>query len=126
MEQTNIRHVHPGDIGGTFPVIVVDVSFISLRTIAGHLAEMAEHGGDLIALVKPQFEVGRQNLGRGGIVRDGATRARAVAAALESLSRAGFGALGIIRSPIEGGDGNVEYLAWLRKGDRGMLLEIPA
>jgi 23S rRNA (cytidine1920-2'-O)/16S rRNA (cytidine1409-2'-O)-methyltransferase len=126
LEQTNIRQVGPEDLGGRFPVIVVDVSFISLRTISLSLAEMAEHGSDLIALVKPQFEVGRQNLARGGIVRDADARARAVTAVLASLNQAGFGPLGLIRSPIEGGDGNVEYLAWLRKGERGTVLEIPA
>jgi 23S rRNA (cytidine1920-2'-O)/16S rRNA (cytidine1409-2'-O)-methyltransferase len=126
VERTNIRNVLPADLGGTFPAIVVDVSFISLGTIASRLAEMADQGGDLIALIKPQFEVGRENLGRGGVVRDTAARSRAVAATLESLSRAGLGPLGLIRSPIAGGDGNVEYLVWLRKGERGALLEIPA
>ncbi len=126
LEQTNVRSVGATDLGGRFLAIVVDVSFISLGTISPNLAGLAADGADLIVLVKPQFEVGRHNLGRGGVVRDEVARARAVSAALDSLTRVGFGHLGLIRSPLQGGDGNVEYLAWLRKGERGVALEVPS
>ena len=126
LERTNIRTVSPEQLGGTFPVVVVDLSFISLRVVARSLSAVAADGADLIVLVKPQFEVGRAGLGHGGIVRDPAIRARGVLAAIEGLAVAGLGARGLIRSPIEGGDGNVEYLLWLRKGEEGLTMEVPA
>ena len=70
LEKTNIREVSPKQVGGPFPVVVVDLSFISLRVVAGSLAAVAADDADLIVLIKPQFEVGRAGLGHGGIVRD--------------------------------------------------------
>ena len=125
-DQTNIRHVSPQELGAPFPAIVVDVSFISLSTIAPHLASLAGDMADLVVLVKPQFEVGRSNLGHGGVVRDPATRARAVVTVVNALAGSGLGAQGLIRSPLEGGDGNVEYLLWLRKGATGVAMRVPA
>lgn len=123
--RTNFRLVSPEALGGPFPVVVADLSFISLCTVASKLAQSTVQGGDLIVLVKPQFEVGKGQVGRGGIVRDPALRRAAVVNVIECLGRAGLGARGLIRSPIEGGDGNVEYLLWLRKGDLGLALEVP-
>lgn len=125
-EKTNIRAVSAERLGGPFPVVVVDLSFISLRVVARSLATVATEGADLVVLIKPQFEVGRAGLGHGGIVRDPTIRARGVVTAVEALSAAGLGARGLIRSPIDGGDGNVEYLLWLRKGDKGLRMEVPA
>jgi 23S rRNA (cytidine1920-2'-O)/16S rRNA (cytidine1409-2'-O)-methyltransferase len=125
-EKTNVRHVSPEEIGGPFPIVVVDLSFISLRVVAGQLAVLVAREGDLVVLVKPQFEVGRAGLGHGGIVRDPEIRARAVVEAVNYLVAAGLGARGIIRSPIDGGDGNVEYLLWLRKGEESLKVEVPA
>ena len=125
VEKTNIRAVTPDHVGGPFPLVVVDLSFISLRVVAKPLAAVAEDGADLVILVKPQFEVGRAGLGHGGIVRDPAIRATGVVTAVEALAAAGLGARGLIRSPIDGGDGNVEYLLWLRKGDEGLNMEVP-
>ena len=124
-EKTNIRTVSVEQLGGPFPVVVVDLSFISLRLVAHQLTTMAGPGGDLVVLVKPQFEVGRSGLGHGGIVRDPVIRARAVIDTVEGLVAAGLGAQAIIRSPIEGGDGNVEYLLWLRKGEESLNMEVP-
>ncbi len=126
VEQTNIRQISPGDLGAPFPAIVVDVSFISLTTVAAHLAALAGEHADLVVLVKPQFEVGRSNLGHGGVVRNDTLRAQAVEAVIDSLSGAGLGAQGLIRSPLEGGDGNVEYLLWLRKGAGSAVIGMPA
>ncbi|MEX1126844.1 MAG: TlyA family RNA methyltransferase [Acidimicrobiia bacterium] len=125
IEKTNIRTLNAEQIGGPFPVVVVDLSFISLRVVAGSLAAVAADGADLIILIKPQFEVGRGGLGHGGIVRDPAIRARAVAGAIDCLVVEGLGARGLIRSPIDGGDGNVEYLLWLRKGEESLKMEVP-
>jgi len=125
-EKTNIRSVSAEQLGGRFPLIVVDLSFISLRVVAGQLATLAEQDSDLVVLIKPQFEVGRSGLGHGGIVRDPVIRARAVIDTVDTLVAAGLGAQGIIRSPIDGGDGNVEYLLWLRKGEESLKMEVPA
>ncbi|MGH8912941.1 MAG: TlyA family RNA methyltransferase [Acidimicrobiia bacterium] len=126
LERTNFRLVDIAEIEGPFPVIVADLSFISLCTVAEKLFEAAVAGADLIVLVKPQFEAGRRQVGKGGIVREQTIRAEAVGKVIECLSAVGLGARGLIRSPIEGGDGNVEYLLWLRKGAISLPLEVPA
>jgi 23S rRNA (cytidine1920-2'-O)/16S rRNA (cytidine1409-2'-O)-methyltransferase len=102
------------------------MSFISLCTVAAKLAESVEEEGDLILLVKPQFEAGRRQVGKGGVVRNQSIRVEAVVKVVACLARVGLGAMGIVKSPIEGGDGNVEYLLWLRKGEEGVPLEVPA
>jgi 23S rRNA (cytidine1920-2'-O)/16S rRNA (cytidine1409-2'-O)-methyltransferase len=126
IEKTNIRAVSVEEIGGPFPAVVVDLSFISLCVVSRALAAVAGDGADLVVLVKPQFEVGRAGLGHGGIVRDPVIRARAVRAAVDCLIGAGLAARGLIRSPIDGGDGNAEYLLWLRKGGESLKVEVPA
>jgi 23S rRNA (cytidine1920-2'-O)/16S rRNA (cytidine1409-2'-O)-methyltransferase len=125
MERTNFRTVDLSRLDVPYPIIVADVSFISLCAIALKLEEAAVDEGDLILLVKPQFEAGKGNVGHGGVVRDSEVRERAVRDVIECLAEAGLGARGIIRSPIEGRDGNTEYLLWLRKGDEGIALEVP-
>ncbi|MGH8949266.1 MAG: TlyA family RNA methyltransferase, partial [Acidimicrobiia bacterium] len=125
MERTNFRLVDPAQLDGPFPVIVADLSFISLCAVAAKLEETAGDRADLVLLVKPQFEAGKGNVGRGGVVRDHEVRVGAVRKVIKCLEEVGFGARGIIRSPIEGRDGNVEYLLWLRKGDEGIALEVP-
>ncbi len=125
-ERTNFRLVDISGIGGPFPMIVADLSFISLCAVAGKLAEAATDDADLILLVKPQFEAGKGQVGRGGIVREQSIRDEAIRKVIECLGEVGLGARGLIRSPIEGGDGNVEYLLWLRKGGVSLPLEVPA
>jgi len=125
IERTNFRSVDPAAIGGPFPLIVADLSFISLCTVADKLAEAAMDGADLVVLVKPQFEAGKGRVGEGGVVRDQTIRERAVRKVIDCLGKAHLGARGLIRSPIEGGDGNVEYLLWLRKGEVSLPLEVP-
>jgi 23S rRNA (cytidine1920-2'-O)/16S rRNA (cytidine1409-2'-O)-methyltransferase len=126
LERTNFRLVDTGEVGGPFPLVVADLSFISLCAVAEKLAGAAEDSGDVIVLIKPQFEAGKGNVGRGGVVQDHEVREGAVKKVIECLGAAGLGARGLIRSPIEGGDGNVEYLLWLRKGEPGRPLEVPA
>jgi 23S rRNA (cytidine1920-2'-O)/16S rRNA (cytidine1409-2'-O)-methyltransferase len=125
LERTNFRLVDPTDIGGPFPVIVADLSFISLCAVAAKLAEAAADHADFILLVKPQFEAGKGQVGKGGIVQGQSIREQTVAKVIACAGEAGLGALGLIRSPIEGGDGNVEYLLWLRKGEVSVPLEVP-
>jgi 23S rRNA (cytidine1920-2'-O)/16S rRNA (cytidine1409-2'-O)-methyltransferase len=126
MERTNFRLVDVDRLGAPFPVVVADLSFISLCTVAGKLAAVCEPGADLILLVKPQFEAGKGQVGHGGVVRDQAIRERAVRKVVDCLGEIGLGARGLIRSPIEGRDGNIEYLLWLRKDAEGLELEVPA
>ena len=114
----------PG-LGGCFDLLVADLSFISLRTVAPSLAGLTCEPGDAVVLVKPQFEVGRASLGSGGVVRDPDARAAAVMEVLSSLDAAGLGAQDIMWSPLEGGDGNVEYLVWAVKGAAVKHLEAP-
>lgn len=109
---TSVRDVGPQDVGGPFALLVTDLSFISLTLVAERLAALVQPGGDIVALVKPQFEVGRTRLGKGGVVRDAGHRRDAVVAVLESLSAAGLAPRGLAPSPLRGTDGNDEYLLW--------------
>lgn len=118
---TNIRTVRPGDLGEPFDLVVVDVSFISLRQVLPVVAGLLAPGGDVVALVKPQFEAGRQAVGRGGIVRDPATRERVLHEVLDVALRHGLSASGLRRSPVTGTHGNQEYLVWLRPGLPGRM-----
>lgn len=116
IERTNFRYADPVEIGAPFEVIVVDVSFISVTTIAPNLAACGGPGTDYVVLVKPQFEVGRDDVGRGGIVKDPALHASSVRSVAEALAAVGLGALGAVASPIMGTKGNREFLVWARSG----------
>jgi 23S rRNA (cytidine1920-2'-O)/16S rRNA (cytidine1409-2'-O)-methyltransferase len=127
LERTNFRLIDPGSLEKMpFSIVVADLSFISICAVAANLAAVSSDKGHLILLVKPQFEAGKGEVGGGGVVRRQETRDRVVDEVCECLERAGLGARGIIRSPIEGRDGNVEYLLWLRKGEDRIALEVPA
>lgn len=114
-EGTNIRSVSPVMLGAPFDLITVDLSFISLDTVADVLARLGGDGSDWIVLVKPQFELQRDELGKGGVVRSEAARRRALHKAVSSLAKAGLVTVGAIESPVHGGDGNQEALLWLRR-----------
>lgn len=124
MERTNFRHVSQAEIG-VFALIVADVSFISLCTLAGKLSEVGEEGADYLLLVKPQFEAERSKVGRGGIVDDPLVWEATLQKVVACLDAAGIGARDVTASPIKGSDGNVEYLLWLRKGYEAVDLEVP-
>jgi 23S rRNA (cytidine1920-2'-O)/16S rRNA (cytidine1409-2'-O)-methyltransferase len=125
-DRTNLRHLTPEEAGGTFDLVVGDLSFISLCTVAPALARLASPGADLILLVKPQFEVGRGEVGRGGLVRAPDRRRWAVERVVACLDAQGLGAQGVIASPITGAKGNREYLLWARQGARAVEgLEVP-
>jgi 23S rRNA (cytidine1920-2'-O)/16S rRNA (cytidine1409-2'-O)-methyltransferase len=114
LDRVNIRLAPPDLLPEPVDLIVVDVSFISLRLVLPALSLLAKPGADLIALVKPQFEVGRADVGKGGIVRDEAARARALAEVRAAAATLGYQVLGDTVSPITGSKGNVEFLLHLR------------
>src|SRR5205807_2594813 len=110
----NIRLAPPDLLPERVDLIVIDVSFISLRLVLPVLPAFGKPGAPVIALVKPQFEVGRADVGKGGIVRDEAARARALAEVREAAAALGFTVVADTTSPITGGKGNVAFLLALR------------
>ncbi|WP_028479854.1 TlyA family RNA methyltransferase [Nocardia sp. CNY236] len=118
LDRTNVRTVTPEMIGGRVEVVVGDLSFISLALVLPALAACAAPGADLLPMVKPQFEVGRERVGSGGVVRDPALRAEAVRTVAAAAAEAGLRTLGAVASPLPGPSGNVEYFLWLRNTGR--------
>ncbi len=116
IDRTNVRTLTPDVIGGPAALTVADLSFISLRLVLPALAACTEPDGDLVPMVKPQFEVGRERLGSGGVVRDPALRAEAVLAVAAEAATMGLGVAGVVASPLPGPSGNVEFFLWLRRG----------
>ncbi|HVS67465.1 MAG TPA: TlyA family RNA methyltransferase [Mycobacteriales bacterium] len=114
LDRTNVRTLTPDAIGGAVELIVADLSFISLTVVLDALTSCLADGGDLVMMVKPQFEAGRDAVGSGGVVRDPAVRAAAVARVAAHAQRLGYGAAGVVASPLPGPSGNVEYFLWLR------------
>jgi len=115
-DRTNIRSVTSADLPYAPDLVVIDTSFISLRLVLPAVIALAAPNAEIIALVKPQFEVGKGKVGKGGVVRDDALRKEALDAILAFARDAGLEVIGSIESPIHGAAGNVEYLALLRKG----------
>jgi 23S rRNA (cytidine1920-2'-O)/16S rRNA (cytidine1409-2'-O)-methyltransferase len=113
-EGVNARHLRPEDVPGPFGLVTVDVSFISLRLVLPALVPLLGEGADLVALVKPQFEAGRTQVSKGGVVRDPAVREAAIARVLGAARELGLECLGRVPSPIAGPAGNVEELIHLR------------
>ncbi len=116
LDRTNVRSLDPAAVGGPVGLVVADLSFISLAAVLPALAALAEQGADLVLLVKPQFEAGRQAVGRGGVVRDPAARAAAVRSVAAAGAREGFGVAGVCPSSRPGPAGNVELFLHLRAG----------
>ncbi len=116
-DRTNIRDISPELIGGRVDVVVGDLSFISLIKVLDALLGVASADGDLVMMVKPQFEVGRERVGKGGVVRDVDLRAEAVLAVAAAATDRGWGARAVTTSPLPGPSGNVEFFLWLRRGD---------
>lgn len=116
-ERLNVRHMDIAEIGGPFDVVVADLAFISLRTVADQLVAAGAAQADWVLLLKPQFEAGRDEVGRGGIVRDAAVRASTIHDVTSHYAARGVGAKGVIDSPITGAKGNREFLIWLQRGE---------
>ena len=116
LDRTNVRELLPEQVGEPVNLVVADLSFISLRLVLPALVRVAVADADLVLLVKPQFEVGRERLGAGGVVRERELRAAAVGDVAGGAASLGLGVLGVTASPLPGPSGNVEYFLWLRAG----------
>jgi 23S rRNA (cytidine1920-2'-O)/16S rRNA (cytidine1409-2'-O)-methyltransferase len=117
LDKTNVRALTPEQTGGPVDLVVADLSFISLRLVLPALLACATEDADLLPMVKPQFEVGKERLGSGGVVRDPALRADAVRSVLRAAGDLGLRPHGVVASPLPGPSGNVEYFLWLRRGN---------
>ena len=117
IENYNARYIKAEDLPYTPDIAVMDVSFISATLIMPALYNCLGDRADFVCLIKPQFEVGRSGLGKGGIVKSEKLRREAVDKVVDFALSIGFRSLGVINSPISGGDGNIEFLAHFRKGN---------
>ncbi|MDD2240979.1 MAG: TlyA family RNA methyltransferase [Kiritimatiellae bacterium] len=116
MNACNARHLQPEDLPEWVDLAVTDVSFISLRLILPAIDRLLRPGGETVALIKPQFEAGRHDVGKGGVVRNAATRQKVVERIREfGCTTLGWEWLGICQSPIQGRAGNIEFLSYWRK-----------
>lgn len=115
LDRTNVRELTPDALGGPVELAVADLSFISLRLVLPALAACTDPDGDLMPMVKPQFEVGRERVGARGVVRDPGLRAQAVLAVAGRAAELGYGVAGVTASPLPGPSGNVEFFLWLRR-----------
>ncbi len=113
-DRTNVRTLEPEQIGGPVDLVVADLSFISLTLVLPALTRCAHPHGDLVLMTKPQFEVGRERLGAGGVVRDPELRAESVRGVAAAARELGWGLAGVTASPLPGPSGNVEYFVHLR------------
>ena len=113
-DRTNVRTMSPEDVGGPAGLIVADLSFISLALVLPALTACAGPAADLVPMVKPQFEVGKERLGAGGVVRDPALRGAAVADVASAAGRLGWGVVAVVASPLPGPSGNVEFFVHFR------------
>ncbi len=116
MEKTNIRYVRPEDIADVIDFATVDVSFISLTKVLAPAKELLQPDGEMVCLIKPQFEAGRAQVGKKGVVRDKKVHSDVIGQVLSFAKETGFHILGLDYSPIKGPEGNIEYLAYIRKG----------
>lgn len=115
MEQTNFRFMTPDDIADELDFASVDVSFISLTKILIPARNLLKAGGEMVCLIKPQFEAGREKVGKNGVVRDASTHSEVIHRILDYADSIGFDVLNLEFSPIKGPEGNIEYLMHIRK-----------
>ena len=124
LERTNVRELTPGRIGGPVDLVVADLSFISLSTVLPALVSCASDDADIVPMVKPQFEVGKDRVGAGGVVSDPQLRAGAVLAVAGRAAELNWHTVGVTASPLPGPSGNVEYFLHLRaRADRPLTGE---
>lgn len=123
-DKTNVRALTPDVIGGEVDLVVSDLSFISLALVLPALATCVRPGGDLLPMVKPQFEVGRERVGQGGVVRDPALREQAVTEVARAAATVGLETRGCVASPLPGPSGNVEYFLHLRRVGESAPVEL--
>ena len=111
-ERLNVRAADPEELGAPFDLVVIDVSFISLRVVLPHLLALLGENGQLVALVKPQFEAGKGRVGKRGVVRDAAVHEDVLQAAVDAAHQGGLVVRGLTYSPIKGPEGNIEFWMW--------------
>ena len=114
MEKTNIRYVTPEDIGDRIEFSSIDVSFISLTKVLGPVKQLLTDNGQVVCLIKPQFEAGREKVGKKGVVREKSVHLEVIEMVSDYARSIGFGILGLEFSPIKGPEGNIEYLLYLQ------------
>lgn len=115
MEKTNIRYVVPEDIGEPVDFVSIDVAFISLSKVLAPVRELMRDGAQVVCLIKPQFEAGREKVGKKGVVRDPAVHKEVIGAVMQYAKSLGFVIHGLDVSPIRGAEGNIEYLLYAKK-----------
>lgn len=115
LERTNIRYFTPQDLGEAVDIITMDVSFISTRLIYPVLTGLLKDDGELVALIKPQFEAGKDKVGKKGVVRDPAVHREVIQQCMEAAAAVDLNCVGISYSPIKGPQGNIEYFIHLKK-----------
>ncbi|MBQ2100204.1 MAG: TlyA family RNA methyltransferase [Lachnospiraceae bacterium] len=115
MEQTNFRYLKPEDIADRMDFVSVDVSFISLTKILIPARNLLSLGGEMVCLIKPQFEAGREKVGKNGVVRELSTHREVIEKVIDFANLVGFSVMGLTYSPIKGPEGNIEYLVYLKK-----------
>lgn len=113
MERTNVRHVTPEQLGEPLDLSVIDVSFISLRIVLPVVKTFLKPEGQVLCLIKPQFEAGKEKVGKKGVVRDPAVHKEVLDSFVELTQAVGFKILGLTFSPVKGPEGNIEFLAHL-------------
>ena len=117
MEKTNIRYVTPDEIPEKIDFSSIDVSFISLTKVLEPVKKLLKDDGEIVCLIKPQFEAGKENVGKKGVVRDAAVHEQVINNVISFAKGEGFGIAGLDFSPIKGLEGNIEYLLHLTLGD---------
>ncbi len=115
MEKTNIRYVTPDDIGEEVGFVSIDVAFISLKKVLDSVCRLMKDGACIVCLIKPQFEAGREKVGKKGVVRDSATHIEVINGILDYIAELPFLVLGLDYSPVRGPEGNIEYLLYMQK-----------
>lgn len=116
MERTNIRHISPELIPEALDLAVADLSFISLKLVLPAIASVLKDNAELVCLIKPQFEAGKGEVGKKGVVRDEAVHLSVIESILDFAPSIGMTVLGLDFSPIKGPEGNIEYLCYMKKG----------
>lgn len=123
MERTNIRYVTPEDIGEELDFASVDVAFISLKLVLPVAFNLLRNDGEIVALIKPQFEAGREKVGKKGVVREPSVHREVIEEVTKFAQNNGFQILGLDFSPIRGPEGNIEYLMYARKSQSFELID---
>lgn len=124
MEKTNIRYVTPEDIADQLDFASVDVSFISLTKVLEPARNLLQDDGEMVCLIKPQFEAGREKVGKKGVVREKSVHEEVICKVIDYAVSIGFVVLNLEYSPIKGPEGNIEYLVYIKKAETGSASEI--